>query len=112
MENVLISACLLGLGCRYDGEWREYDLKNLKDNFNLIPVCPEIYGGLPTPRVPSEIVKDKVINREGVDVTEQYNKGAREAVKLAKLFDVSIETIRKDFLFLEKGVYFFLVWKE
>lgn len=94
MENVLISACLLGLGCRYDGEWREYDLKSLKDNFNLIPICPEIYGGLPTPRVPSEIVKDKVINREGVDVTEQYNKGAREAVKLAKLFDVKYALLK------------------
>lgn len=94
MENVLISACLLGLACRYDGGWRDYDLKNLSEKYNLIPVCPEIYGGLPTPRVPSEIVGDKVINRDGVDVTAQYEKGAREALHLAKQFNVKFAVMK------------------
>ncbi len=94
MENVLISACLLGIACRYDGERREYDLKNLKEKFNLIPVCPEIYGGLPTPRVPSEIKGSRVINRDGVDVTAQYEKGARDALQLARLFNVKFAILK------------------
>ena len=94
MDSVLISACLLGIKCRYDGDGREYDLKNLKEKFNLIPICPEIYGGLPTPRVPSEIVGDKVINREGRDVTGQYEKGAYETVKLAKMFGVKYAVLK------------------
>lgn len=55
MENILVSACLLGIGCRYDGKHKaDPRVLALKDKYNLIPVCPEIYGGLPTPRVPSE----------------------------------------------------------
>ncbi len=94
MDNVLISACLLSLACRYDGGWREYDLKGIEKKFNLIPVCPEIYGGLPTPRVPGEIVLDRVVNREGVDVTVQYEKGAREALQLARLFNVKYAVLK------------------
>lgn len=94
MDSVLISACLLGAACRYDGECREYDLKNLKEKARLIPICPEIYGGLPTPRVPSEITGDRVINRDGVDVTAQYEKGAREALQLAKLFDAKYAVLK------------------
>ena len=94
MDNVLISACLLSLACRYDGEQREYDLKNLKEKFNLIPVCPEIYGGLPTPRVPSEITGERVLNREGVDVTAQYEKGARETLKTAKLLNAKYALLK------------------
>ncbi len=94
MESILISACLLGIRCRYDGESKEYDLKNLEKRFNLIPVCPEIYGGLPTPRVPSEILGDEVFNREGICVSEQYNKGAEEALKLAKKFDVKYAVLK------------------
>lgn len=94
MENVLISACLLGIACRYDGGWREYDLKNLKEKFNLIPICPEIYGGLPTPRVPSEITGDRVVNRDGVDVTRQYEKGAKETAFLAKTLGVKYAVLK------------------
>ncbi len=94
MDNLLISACLLGLSCRYDGEYREYDLKNLREKFNLIPICPEIYGGLPTPRVPSEIQGEKVVNRNGDDVTAQYEKGAQEALKLAKLYNAKYALLK------------------
>lgn len=94
MDNLIISACLLGLSCRYDGESREYDLKQLGERFNLIPVCPEIYGGLPTPRVPSEIQGDKVMNREGINVTVQYEKGAQEALKLAKLYNAKYALLK------------------
>lgn len=94
MDNVLISACLLGIACRYDGGWREYEIEKLKESFNLIPICPEIYGGLPTPRIPSEIVGDCVINREGVDVTAQYRKGANEALHLVKLFGIKYAVLK------------------
>lgn len=94
MENVLISACLLGIGCRYDGKEKEYDLKDLKEKFNLIPVCPEIYGGLPTPRIPSEIIGDEVVNCEGRSVSEEYRKGASVALKLAKTFDVKYAVLK------------------
>lgn len=88
MENLLISACLLGFSCRYDGLKKEYDLNGIEKQYNLIPFCPEIYGGLTTPRIPSEIIGNRVINKEGVDVTEQYEKGAREALRLCKMFDI------------------------
>ena len=55
MKNILVSACLLGLSCRYDGRSIPSDnVIALKEKYNLIPVCPEIYGGLTIPRVPSE----------------------------------------------------------
>lgn len=54
-ENILISACLLGLYCRYDGKEIKLDgIESLMENYNLIPVCPEILGGLGTPRKPAE----------------------------------------------------------
>lgn len=84
MEKLLISACLLGLSCRYDGKSMPCDLKGLLQSYEPVPFCPEIYGGLPTPRSAAEIVGDKVINKDGKDVTENYIKGAEEAVRLAK----------------------------
>ncbi len=95
MDNVLISACLLGVACRYDGQSKPYDLGNLKENFNLIPFCPEIYGGLPTPRPPGEIQGDRVMNVKGEDVTNQYLKGAEEALRLAKLFNVKFALLKE-----------------
>lgn len=95
VDNVLISACLLGVACRYDGQSRPYDLGKLKENFNLIPFCPEIYGGLPTPRFPGEIQGDRVFNIKGEDVTEQYQKGAEEALRLAKLFNVKFAVLKE-----------------
>lgn len=86
--NILVSACLLGANCRYNGggELRE-ELVALSKEHHLVPICPEIYGGLATPRDPAEIVEDKVITCNGQDVTAQYEKGAEEVVKLASLLD-------------------------
>lgn len=86
--NILVSACLLGVNCRYNGggELRE-ELVALSKKHHLIPVCPETYGGLATPRDPAEIIGDKVITCNGADVTAQYEKGAVEVAKLASLFD-------------------------
>ena len=87
MKNLLISACLLGLCCRYDGQSRPMaGLSELQKRYHLIPVCPEQLGGLPTPRQPSERQGSRVVMRSGEDVTAQYLRGAQEAKKLAELF--------------------------
>lgn len=89
MEKILISACLLGTACRYDGESKNYDLGKLKEQYILVPFCPEIYGGMPTPRIPSEITGNRVVNKNGVDVTAQYKKGACEALRICKMFNIT-----------------------
>lgn len=87
-EKILVSACLLGIDCKYSGgnNYNEKVLEYIKD-YEVIPVCPEIMGGLSTPRPPSERVGNKVINNQNIDVTKEYIKGANETLKLAKLFD-------------------------
>ena len=96
MENILVSACLLGVSCRYDGASVPCEeVIKLKDEYNLIPVCAEIMGGLPTPRVPAEIIGDKVINRDGIDVTENYVRGAENVLHLAKLFGAKVAILKE-----------------
>ena len=89
MENVLISACLLGFECKYCGgsnKLTEQQLAALRERFRLIPVCPETAGGLPTPRDPSERLGDKVLSNRGRDVTAQYQKGAETTLYLARRY--------------------------
>jgi uncharacterized protein YbbK (DUF523 family) len=83
-EKILVSACFLHLGYKYNGEANinERVLK-LQEKYEFILICPEVFGGLPTPRVPSEIVGNKVMNSIGEDVTEAFTKGARMALDLA-----------------------------
>ena len=87
--RLLVSACLLGCPCRYDGDAKPCPavLRWMEDH-TLVPVCPEQLGGLPTPRPPAEIRGEKVINREGADVTQAYRRGAEETLRLARLFQV------------------------
>ena len=86
--NILISGCLLGLKCRYDAKEKKLpEIEKLIESYNLIPICPEQLGGLPTPRIPAERVKDRVITQVGVDVTKEYQIGAEEALKIAKLYN-------------------------
>ena len=86
--NILISGCLLGLKCRYDAKEKKLpEIEKLIESYNLIPVCPEQLGGLPTPRIPAERVNNKVVNQAGVDVTKEYQLGAEEALKIAKLYN-------------------------
>lgn len=93
--NILVSACLLGVACRYDGKSKGIEkIIELSNKYNLIPVCPEQLGGLPTPRVPSEKLKDKVINSEGIDVTVEYKKGAEETLRLAKIFNCPLAVLK------------------
>ena len=86
-EPILISACLLGAACRYDGQSKPLaGLTELMERYQLFPVCPEQLGGLPTPRTPSERVSGQVMTRDGRDVTTAYTRGAEEALRLARLF--------------------------
>lgn len=86
-EPLLVSACLLGTACRYDGQSRPLDrLASLMDRYHLIPVCPEQLGGLPTPRTPAERRDGAVWTRDGQNVTAAFASGAAEALRLARLF--------------------------
>ena len=88
-ERILVSACLLGINCKYDGNNNKNEklIEYLKDK-EIIPICPEQLGGLKTPRVPSEIVGDKVLTKDRQDVTKEYQKGAEESLYIAKLLGV------------------------
>lgn len=85
--KLLVSACLLGAACRYDGQSKMHDgVCALLEKHILIPFCPEIYGGLPTPRPASERRGEQVIAQTGSDVTEQFRRGAEEALRLCQLY--------------------------
>lgn len=92
MENKNIkicSACLLGIRCRFDGESKANEkVVSLSKKEFLIPVCPEQLGGLPTPRDPSEQKGSKVVSKSGKDVTKNFKEGAKQVLKIAKLFRV------------------------
>lgn len=93
--RVLISACLLGVCCRYDGASKPHPAAlALAERHELIPVCPEQLGGLPTPRPPAERQGDAVHTRE-TDVTAQYRRGAEETVKLCKLFGCGAAVLKE-----------------
>lgn len=85
----LCSACLLGVKCRYDNKSKPNEkVIKLSKKEVLIPVCPEQLGGLPTPRENSERQGKRVITKSGKDETENFKKGAREVLKIAKLFNI------------------------
>ena len=96
-EKAMISACLLGVNCKYDGgnnRLPDETIGKLVSQYELIPVCPECYGGLTTPRTPSERLGDRVVSKTGVDVTAQFNKGAEAALYLARLFNVKTAILK------------------
>ena len=87
MKPILVSACLLGAACKYSGGDNLCpQVAAMAQDHALISVCPEQLGGLPTPRTPAERQGDRVVTKDGRDVTEAYLRGAQEALKLAKLF--------------------------
>ena len=82
--RILVSSCLLGVACRYDGKSKPHPaVLELQARHELIPVCGEIFGGLPTPRTPAERVGDRVLTADGRDVTCEYRRGAEEVLALA-----------------------------
>ena len=94
-KNILVSACLLGVDCRYCGTGLFNEkVYRLKDNYNLIPVCPEQLGGLTTPRNPVELVKGQAVDLNQNDFTAQFEKGAEETLKIAKLLDCKMAVLK------------------
>lgn len=82
----IVSACLAGLNCRYDGKSCENkQIKKLVEEGKAIPVCPEQLGGLSTPREPSEIKNNRVITKNGKDVTNEFYKGSDKAFYIARI---------------------------
>ena len=84
-EKLLISACLLGIDCKYDGGNNRHPLaERLREKYDLVPVCPETWGGLAAPRPPAERVGDRILDREGRDLTDAFQRGARRALETAR----------------------------
>ena len=83
---LVVSMCLAGISCRYDGRDNLVPkIKELLERNDAIAVCPEVLGGLPTPRVPSEIQPDgRVLNQQGDDVTGQFFRGAEQALTICR----------------------------
>ena len=94
----LCSACLLGIKCAWDGKdrYKNHKIIELAKKEVLIPVCPEQLGGLPTPRIPAENKADKVITKEGRDVTESFAKGAEEVLRLASLLNIKEAILKQN----------------
>ena len=82
--KIMVSACLLGENCKYNGgNNKNEELIQLLAGHTVIPVCPEMLGGLPSPRTPAEIVKGVVTDRDGKSVDAAFRKGAQKSLKLA-----------------------------
>ena len=93
--KILVSACLLGVCCRYDGKSKPCQaVLDLAKHHELIPVCPEQLGGLSTPRPPAEIQGEYVRKQDGGDVTAQYQKGAQEAARLYELLHCDLAVLK------------------
>lgn len=82
--KIMVSACLAGENCKYNGgnNRNEKVLSLMKDN-EVITICPEVMGGLPTPRVPSEIKNEIVTAKDGKNVDREFRRGARMSLSLA-----------------------------
>ncbi|MBU0661141.1 DUF523 domain-containing protein [Patescibacteria group bacterium] len=92
----LVSACLLGIKCRYDGKSKpDSKVLELAKIETLIPVCPEQLGGLATPRVSAEQMNGKVIAKDGTDMTEGFKRGAEEVLKLAKIYNCKTAILKQ-----------------
>ena len=80
----MVSACLTGENCKYNGGNNFHPrIAELASGNEIIPVCPEVMGGLPTPRTPAEVRGDDVVNREGVSVGKEYRLGAEKCLEIA-----------------------------
>lgn len=105
--KLLCSACLLGVNCRYDGKSKPVaEVTAQLKNHDLIPVCPEQLGGLPTPRLPCEIRGGIVISREGHDKTEAFQRGAQEALRLYHLFSCQAAILKSHSPSCGKGLIY------
>ena len=87
-EKVLISACLAGINCKFNGENNLLDsgiLDEISKKYHLLFICPEVFGGLSTPREPAEMKGGLVVTKTAKDVSENFKFGAEICLKIAKL---------------------------
>ena len=92
MKKAMISKCMLGVACRYDGKSKPLDskiLEKLNKNYELIPFCPEEFA-LPTPRPAARFIGDKLIDINGIDKTKEFQAGANEALRICKEENINI----------------------
>jgi uncharacterized protein YbbK (DUF523 family) len=99
MADVLVSACLIGENCKYDGS--NNDCSHIHDFLaakTYVAVCPEVLGGLSTPRLPAEVTyineEKRVLNKSGTDVTNHFKSGAEIALKIALENQVQVAILK------------------
>lgn len=93
--RILVSACLLGENCKYSGgNNRNQKVLDFVKGHEVIPVCPEVLGGLPIPRIPCEIRCGIVTNREGVSCDREFRAGAQMALEIAKKQKVDLAILQ------------------
>ena len=93
--KIMVSGCLLGENCKYNGgnNYNEKVAEYIKGH-EVISVCPECLGGLPTPRIPAEIVNGVVTNKEGVVVDKEFRKGAEISLEIAKKENIDLAILQ------------------
>ncbi|MBQ3482408.1 MAG: DUF523 domain-containing protein [Oscillospiraceae bacterium] len=99
MKRLLVSACLLGACCKYSGGNNALDgemLRALREKWALVPVCPEMAGGLGVPREPSERRGERVVSRSGADVTAAFAAGAETACRLCGRFGCETALLKEN----------------
>jgi uncharacterized protein YbbK (DUF523 family) len=95
-KPILVSACLLGINCTYRGDSNLHPaVMPLLSRFTIIPICPEQLGGLCTPRTAAEIQSEKVIMKDGTDVTLHFARGAAETLRLAELYGCKLAILKQ-----------------
>lgn len=93
--KIVVSACLAGFSCRYDGKANTVPyIQDLYAKKLVLPVCPECLGGLSTPRIPCEIQQDKVISAQRIDCTSAYQKGALLALQYARFYGAKMAILK------------------
>jgi len=98
MHKILVSSCLLGTPVRYDGTGVQLlhpQIMTWQQQKLIVPFCPEVAGGLPTPRDPAEISNDKVITNIGDDVTAEFKLGARKALQLCQQHNIRFALLKE-----------------
>jgi len=95
-EPVIISMCGLGIPCQYRARsFRKKIVDSYMNKYFLIPVCPEQLGGLPTPRPACYLNGDRIIGKDGKDYTQNYERGAKLALDIAKMYDIKKAYLKK-----------------
>ena len=92
-----VSACLCGVYCRYDGKTKCVpEIKALYDSGKAVMICPEVMGGMSTPRAPSEIVGQRVMGVNGEDNTEYFVLGAQRSLELCRRYNVKKAVLKQN----------------